>query len=47
MAETTEQQDATTDSGYEVPSLIELGSVVAVTQGSGDADTADMKQWYN
>ncbi|MGH3829777.1 MAG: lasso RiPP family leader peptide-containing protein [Pseudonocardiaceae bacterium] len=47
MEVTPEQHDSTTDSGYEVPSLIELGSVVAVTQGSGDADTADMKQWYN
>jgi len=35
------------DSGYEPPRMIELGSVVEVTQGSGQLDTADMKQWYN
>jgi hypothetical protein len=47
MEDTTEQHDITTDGGYEVPSLIELGSVVELTQGSGALDTADMKQWYN
>ncbi len=47
MEGTTDQPDVTADGGYEVPSLIELGSVVEVTQGAGEADTADMKQWYN
>ncbi|MBV9728756.1 MAG: lasso RiPP family leader peptide-containing protein, partial [Pseudonocardiales bacterium] len=28
---TSDQHDITTDSGYEVPSLIELGSVVELT----------------
>lgn len=32
---------------YEVPAVIELGSVVEVTNGSGAEDTADMKRWYN
>lgn len=32
---------------YEAPALIELGSLVDVTNGSGEADTANMKQWYN
>ncbi|MBV9164267.1 MAG: lasso RiPP family leader peptide-containing protein [Pseudonocardiales bacterium] len=47
MEGTPDQHDITTDSAYEVPSLIELGSVVELTQGSGAVDTADMKQWYN
>lgn len=42
-----EQPDVAADGGYEPPSMIELGSVVEVTQGSGQLDTADMKQWYN
>ncbi len=46
MEGATDQADIA-DSGYEVPSLIELGSVVEVTQGSAAEDTADMKQWYN
>lgn len=32
---------------YEAPTVIELGSLVEVTNGSGAVDTADMKQWYN
>lgn len=32
---------------YEAPAVIELGSVVEVTNGSGAEDTADMKRWYN
>lgn len=47
MEGTTDQPDIIADSGYEAPILIELGSVMEVTQGSGEADTADMKQWYN
>ena len=42
-----DQPDAAADHGYEPPSMIELGSVVETTQGSGRLDTADMKQWYN
>jgi hypothetical protein len=38
MVETTE---------YETPTVIELGSLVDVTNGAGELDTADMKQWYN
>ncbi|MGH3547889.1 MAG: lasso RiPP family leader peptide-containing protein [Pseudonocardiaceae bacterium] len=32
---------------YEAPAVIELGSLVDVTNGSGANDTADMKRWYN
>lgn len=45
--------DGTTDkpmveqAGYEAPALIELGSLVEVTNGAGEADTADMKRYYN
>jgi hypothetical protein len=43
----TDQPEITIDSGYEAPCLIEVGSIVELTQGSGAVDTADMKQWYN
>lgn len=33
-------------SDYEKPTVAELGSVVELTQGSGSADTADMKRYY-
>jgi hypothetical protein len=44
--------DSTTDEvmveiDYEVPTVIELGSLVEVTNGAGEADTADMKRYYN
>jgi hypothetical protein len=44
--------DSTTDetlveSDYETPTVIELGSLVEVTNGAGEVDTADMKQYYN
>ncbi|MGB9279145.1 MAG: lasso RiPP family leader peptide-containing protein [Pseudonocardiaceae bacterium] len=45
MDSTDEATVETTD--YETPTMIELGSLVDVTNGSGEADTADMKQWYN
>ncbi|MGB8996369.1 MAG: lasso RiPP family leader peptide-containing protein [Pseudonocardiaceae bacterium] len=45
MDSTDEPTVETTD--YETPTMIELGSLVDVTNGSGEADTADMKQWYN
>ncbi|MGQ0718264.1 MAG: hypothetical protein ACT4NP_13345 [Pseudonocardiales bacterium] len=35
------------ETDYEVPTVIELGLLVEVTNGSGAVDTADMKQWYN
>lgn len=35
------------ETGYEVPTVIELGLLVEVTNGAGEADTADMKQYYN
>jgi hypothetical protein len=47
MNGTDDQPEITTDSGYEAPRLIELGSIVELTRGSGAEDTADMKQWYN
>ncbi|MGH3753710.1 MAG: lasso RiPP family leader peptide-containing protein [Pseudonocardiaceae bacterium] len=44
--------DSTTDeamveTAYEAPTVIELGSLVEVANGAGEADTADMKQYYN
>lgn len=45
--------DGTTDEAmvevaeYETPTVIELGSLVDVTNGAGELDTADVKQWYN
>lgn len=31
---------------YEKPSIIEAGGIVALTNGSGEEDTADMNQYY-
>lgn len=45
MDSTTDEIMVETD--YEAPTVIELGSLVEVTNGSGAVDTADMKQWYN
>lgn len=47
MDRATDQSDLAVGNAYEAPSLIELGSVVEVTHGAGEEDTADMKQWYN
>lgn len=33
-------------SQYETPQVIELGGVVALTNGNGADDTADMNQYY-
>lgn len=35
------------ETDYEIPAVIELGSLVEVANGSAANDTADMKQWYN
>jgi hypothetical protein len=35
------------ETGYEAPTVIELGSLVEATNGAGELDTADMKQYYN
>jgi len=40
-------EDTVMDFDYEPPVVIELGSVLEVTNGSGAEDTADMKRWYN
>ncbi|MGH3850918.1 MAG: lasso RiPP family leader peptide-containing protein [Pseudonocardiaceae bacterium] len=47
MEDTEEKPDSPASSGYEMPSLIELGSVVELTRRSGAVDTTDMQQWYN
>lgn len=47
MESTADQAGTATEGGYEAPSLIELGTVVELTNGSGQLDTADMRQWYN
>lgn len=31
---------------YEPPEVIEVGDIVALTKGTGEYDTADMKRWY-
>ncbi len=31
---------------YEMPSIIEVGGVVALTNGSGAYDTADLNEYY-
>jgi hypothetical protein len=46
------QADKLTPSGsnataiYQTPQVIELGDIVALTNGSGADDTADMNQYY-
>lgn len=45
MDSTTEE--TVVEAEYEAPAVIELGSVVEVTNGSAASDTADMKRWYN
>lgn len=45
MDSTADETMVETD--YEAPTVIELGSLVEVTNGAGEADTADMKQYYN
>ncbi len=35
------------ENDYEAPAVIELGSLLEVTNGAGAVDTADMKRWYN
>ncbi|MGH3872162.1 MAG: lasso RiPP family leader peptide-containing protein [Pseudonocardiaceae bacterium] len=35
------------ETDYKAPTVIELGSLVELTNGSGANDTADMKQWYH
>lgn len=40
-------EETVVEADYEPPAVIELGSVVEVANGSGAADTADMKRWYN
>lgn len=47
MDDKIDQVGVAEDRGYEPPGMIELGSVVEVTQGSGQLDTGDMRQWYN
>lgn len=47
MKDTGEKPDSPTSSSYEMPSLIELGSVVELTRGSGAVDPTGIQQWYN
>lgn len=47
MDSRSDQLESVVEADHEAPSVIELGSVVEVTNGSRDDDTADMKRWYS